>query len=208
MKLYSVYDALSGQVIRTGQCQDETFDLQAAAGEIVIEGEYPDDRFFMADGKPVAMPPRPSAVSVFDYAIREWRDPRSLDQIKAEARARVVAFAEDCLGQFTADYPTEEVLSWGSKLTAARRVLAGGTEAIIQIEADALGVTAEVLAARVVSKGGAYEAMVARAAAFRGRAHAAINAAATELEIAEIVDRALSDGAVQIMEGLTDVSSR
>lgn len=39
MKVFTVYNLVSGSIIRTGTCQDETFEAQAMnPGEGVIEG--------------------------------------------------------------------------------------------------------------------------------------------------------------------------
>lgn len=112
---------------------------------------------------------------------------------KAAAKKKVIDWASATLSRFTAGYPNEEVLAWGAKLTAARRVLDGGAEPIIQIEAQALGVSPAALAAKVVAKGAPYEAIVALAAAIRGRAHAAIDAANSDAEIDAAIAAALSE---------------
>lgn len=100
---------------------------------------------------------------------------------KADASAAVVAWAEQFLDQFTAGYPKQETLAWGAKLAAARKILSGQPDGLIEIEAEALGVPALFLAARVEQLGGRYERIVAVMAALRGRAQAAI-VAATDAE--------------------------
>jgi hypothetical protein len=40
MKQFTVYDTVGGTILRTGSCQDETFELQAMHDhEAVLEGE-------------------------------------------------------------------------------------------------------------------------------------------------------------------------
>jgi len=168
-------------------------DIQAGDGEHAVEGDYPDDVFYFdKKGQPCLIPSQPSPNLQFDYTAREWIDPRKLDQIRDEAKAKVIAWASAMLSQFTAGYPHEEVLSWSAKLPAARNVLHGGIEPMIQIEAKALGIDPKELAAKVAEKGGRYEAIVALAAAIRGRTHAEIDAAPDAASVDATVDKALA----------------
>lgn len=190
---FTVYERATGRITRTGQCQGATFDMQAGEGETVIEGEYPDDLFYFVDGSAVPIPPRPSGVVTFDHRCGEWADARSIEDAKAEAKAKVVAWASAALAPFTSGYPSEEVVAWGSKLAAARKVLAGAAEPLISIEAQALGVPATALAAKVVEKGSLYEAIVALASAIRGKTHAAIDAAASANEVDAVLASAMDE---------------
>lgn len=70
MKAFVVY-INTGRVVRYGQCQDETFDLQANEGERVLEAGFTGNQY-VADGQLVNMPPQPSADHVFDYDTMTW----------------------------------------------------------------------------------------------------------------------------------------
>lgn len=176
MKTVTFYRVDTGEITGSSSFHDN-FLVTVPEGEACLQGEIESDRFYVVDGEPVEYPPRPHPAAVFDRPSGQWVDPRTLDQVRGEAKAKVVQWASATLSQFTVGYPKEEVLSWSAKLPAARRVLEGGHEPMIEIEAGALGITPLTLAAKVAEKGGQYEAIVALAAAIRGRTQAAIDAA-------------------------------
>lgn len=113
-----------------------------------------------------------------------------LARAKASASAAVVAWAEQFLDQFTAGYPKQETLAWGAKLAAARKILAGGQDALIAIEAEALGVSDLSLAARVDVLGSRYEQIVALTSAIRGATQARIAAAPDAAALPAILEDA------------------
>lgn len=47
-----------------------------------IEGNYPDDRFYVNGFTPVPMPQRPSQNHEFNYTTKQWEDPRTLADLK------------------------------------------------------------------------------------------------------------------------------
>lgn len=70
MKKFIVY-LHNGQVIRFGDCQDETFELQKNEGEYLLEGEFTGNQY-VENGTLVDMPPKPSSNYVFDYENKDW----------------------------------------------------------------------------------------------------------------------------------------
>lgn len=122
MKNFTVFSPSTGQILRSGQCQDGVLELQAREGEAVIEGDYPDDLFRIVAGVPVELPPRPCAVAVFDYALGQWIDPRTLDQVKASARARVVAWAAAERTKYITVMPGQEMIYLAKEAEAVRFV--------------------------------------------------------------------------------------
>jgi hypothetical protein len=68
MKNFIVY-LISGEIIRTGQCQDSVFYMQ---GEYVLEGTANDSLQYIDNGKIVDMPEKPSGATYFDYTIKQW----------------------------------------------------------------------------------------------------------------------------------------
>jgi hypothetical protein len=76
---FTVFDAGTGAILRSGSCQRQSVHQQATvAGEIVLEGNYPDDRYRIdvTDDGPVAVP---------------WTAPVivTATMVKAEARRRI-----------------------------------------------------------------------------------------------------------------------
>lgn len=114
----------------------------------------------------------------------------ALNAHKAAASAAVVSWAEQFLNQFTAGYPRQETLAWGAKLAAARRVIAGEHDALIAVEAEALGVHVLTLALRVNVLGSRYEQIVALTSAIRGATQARIAAAPDAAALPSILEDA------------------
>lgn len=93
MRSYTVYSIKTGQVVRTGQCQDDMLDYQAGDGEAAIDGDFPDDVFYFVSGHPAAIPPRGSVSQVFDTKTGKWVDPRSRAEVEAQEKAAATAEA-------------------------------------------------------------------------------------------------------------------
>lgn len=67
---FTVYNKNTGQILRTGSCPPDQFNLQAQGNEIV-EGLYPDNLYYWDDGfQP--MPTKPKGFYDFDYATKQW----------------------------------------------------------------------------------------------------------------------------------------
>lgn len=90
MIFFAICSEATGEVLRTGGTSATTVAEQARPSEFVVitDGTIADDTHFWANGW-VEYPPSPSAAHVWDFAILEWRDPRSPEDIKAAARAQV-----------------------------------------------------------------------------------------------------------------------
>jgi hypothetical protein len=74
--IYSIY-TIDGRIQRIVGTSD--IDLQLQSGERFLEGEYSDDAYYVLDGIPVAIPPKTSQHHIFDYATKQWIDPRTPD---------------------------------------------------------------------------------------------------------------------------------
>lgn len=48
-KTFTVFSTLTGKVERTGFCSEDDMDAQALTDEAVIEGNFEDDRYYIAD---------------------------------------------------------------------------------------------------------------------------------------------------------------
>lgn len=70
MKNFVVYLS-DGSVVRSGLCQDETFEMQNNEGEYLLEALYTGNQY-VVDGQLVDMPPQPSEDYVFDYQNKSW----------------------------------------------------------------------------------------------------------------------------------------
>ena len=70
MKNFIVYLS-TGQIVRAGSCQAETFELQKGDGEYLLEGVYTGNQYIV-NGQIVGMPPKPQGEYVFNYDLRTW----------------------------------------------------------------------------------------------------------------------------------------
>lgn len=68
MKNYIVYSD-NGQILKTGQCQDNDFDLQ---GLNVIEGIANDATQYIKNNQIINMPSKQDGAAYFDYDIKQW----------------------------------------------------------------------------------------------------------------------------------------
>lgn len=125
-----------------------------------------------------------------------------LAPLRAGAKARLIEWIEAILARFTADYPVQETLAWGSKLDGARRVVAGDTSSpsttAILIEAQRKQVSPIVLANKVIAKGAIYEAIISTVSPVRSDVLDAIDAAQTHDQI----ETAVSAGKSQVLSEL------
>lgn len=93
---YAIYNLESGRIEKTISCPDDMLGLQFdAETQGALEGYFDDAAFYVVEGQPVAMPPRPSQHHEFDYTIKQWFDPRTPETewplVRAERGRRLVA---------------------------------------------------------------------------------------------------------------------
>lgn len=67
---FTVYKKSTGQILRTGSCPPDQFDIQAQGNEIV-EGTYPDNLYYW-DNSFIEMPTKPDGFYDFDYTTKSW----------------------------------------------------------------------------------------------------------------------------------------
>ena len=102
---YCIYDT-TGRILKFGVAPDEVLPMLEQEGSVLDIGDaFCDDVVqYVEDGELVAMPPRPGPTFIFDYALKQWVDPRTLDQIKA-AKWELIKAARDAaeFGSFVWD---------------------------------------------------------------------------------------------------------
>lgn len=86
----TIFDPQTGRILRTAGVPVGMASLQLTGPtEEWIEGQYPDDQFYVGNFTAVAMPPRPSENHQFNYATKQWEDPRTLADLKAAKNAAI-----------------------------------------------------------------------------------------------------------------------
>ena len=88
----TIFNTSSGEVIQTVSCPLGMASLQiSSVNEDWIEGTYPAGSFYIENYLPIKIPDRPSTAHVFNYATKQWEDPRTLSDLKAAKNAAINA---------------------------------------------------------------------------------------------------------------------
>lgn len=88
---FSIYSLATGKVLRNGYVSSGTPEDQVREGEGVLHSLVDWETHYVADGEPVPMGARPSPHHTFNWATKEWHDPRSLQDFKVLKNAYVNA---------------------------------------------------------------------------------------------------------------------
>ena len=76
--IYSIYNKSTGKIEKTVSCPENLIDKQFnSSTQNVVDGLFADDKYYVAAGVPVEMPPKPSEFHIFDYTTKQWIDPRT-----------------------------------------------------------------------------------------------------------------------------------
>jgi hypothetical protein len=84
---FTVFDTVTGQVLKTGSTSLQDFELQAQAGESIlpITVDFYTHYVDVASGKPTEIPIKSLPCCLFDWITKEWYDPRTLQDIRDAA---------------------------------------------------------------------------------------------------------------------------
>ena len=119
--------------------------------------------------------------------------PPPLDQVKSQARAKVIAFADQITARITGQYPAAEVASWPTQEAEARDIVAGADAAaaplLSTMAADAKTPLIDY-ANSVLVKATAYRQVVAAVKSIRDDTDVAINAATTAEAVGAALEQA------------------
>jgi hypothetical protein len=93
MAYYTIYDPVTGKVLRYGSAPDAQIAHQVGEGEVLLETRGLPDTY-VEDGVLVPMAPQPTNTHEFDWESKQWIDARSLEEIKS-AKWRLVKQLRD-----------------------------------------------------------------------------------------------------------------
>ena len=82
---YTVYNSITGEVLRIGSCKDDDLSLQAGDGEVAIEGTYLDTEYYWDGSGMVEKPDQPSPDHFWNIGSVSWE--LDTDAINARFRA-------------------------------------------------------------------------------------------------------------------------
>ena len=83
----AIVERATGRLIKTISAPDDVIKLNTPEGCIAVE-DPPEPNMYYQNGW-VAMPAQPSPYHTFDYTTKQWIDPRTLDEIKAQKWAEI-----------------------------------------------------------------------------------------------------------------------
>lgn len=88
----AIVERATGRLIKTISAPDDVVKLNTPEGCLAVEDPHEPNMYYL-DGW-VAMPTQPSPHHTFDYAIKQWIDTRTLDEIKAQKWAEIKAMRD------------------------------------------------------------------------------------------------------------------
>jgi hypothetical protein len=118
--------------------------------------------------------------------------PPTIEEVRAHALAAMLARIETFTAQFTAGYPSAEIASWPTKSAEAAIILAGGSSAMIDAEAQARGKTSLEIATLIATNTAFYTTIIAIVSGVRGSTEVAIASATTPEEVDAALAMALA----------------
>lgn len=81
-----------GELLKTVSSNDETVELNTPEGCQAVE-DSPKPNMYYQDGW-IAMPAQPSPYHIFNYDLKVWVDPRTIDEIKAQKWVEIKAMRD------------------------------------------------------------------------------------------------------------------
>lgn len=83
----AIVERATGHLIKTISAPDDVVEMNTPEGCLAVE-DPPEPNMYYQDGW-VAMPTQPSPYHIFNYDLKNWIDPRTLDEIKAQKWAEI-----------------------------------------------------------------------------------------------------------------------
>lgn len=107
MTTYALYETESGRVLQTITQPSGVPDVPGGMGAcayIEVAADFRDQDSYIADGRVVGIPLRPSDHHLFDWTTKQWFDPRTLQDLKDAKWAEIKAARSSAeYGGFTWD---------------------------------------------------------------------------------------------------------
>jgi hypothetical protein len=144
-----------GELLKTISSNDETVELNTPKGCQAVE-DPPEPNMYYQDGW-VAMPAQPSPYHIFNYDLKDWIDPRTIDEIKAQKWAEIKAMRDRLeFGGFEFDggiYDSDQV--------SQGRIMGAASADVDQVWTLADNTTAELSASQLQQLYAALQAHIA-----------------------------------------------
>jgi len=90
---YTIYNNVSGQIVRI--VDTDNIESQILNNESYLEGAIYDSMYYIANGSPVPIPPKPDQYSVFDYTTKQWVENENLAIFDVITQRQKLLYASD-----------------------------------------------------------------------------------------------------------------
>lgn len=145
----------NGELLKTVSGNDETVELNTPKGCLAVE-DPPASNMYYRDGW-VAMPAQPTQHHIFNYDLKDWVDPRTLDEIKAQKWAEIKVMRDQLeFGGFEFDGGI-----YDSDQASQGRIMVAAVAGVDQVWTLADNTTAELSASQLQQLYAALQAHIA-----------------------------------------------
>jgi len=94
MKYFTIYNNV-GQILQSGQCFDDDYDLQCNDGNFIIEIATNPATQYIKNGEIVNIPPKPDYASHFDYVSGQWIGDSAIQEQNVISRRNGLLYSSD-----------------------------------------------------------------------------------------------------------------
>jgi hypothetical protein len=109
---YTIYSSSTGQILRIVQTTD--IESQIQDGESYLEGSINDSAYYIENGVAVAIPPKPSEYSVFDFTTKQWSQNSTIAILDVSNKRKRLLYASDWTQIPNNPLTTEQQAAWAT----------------------------------------------------------------------------------------------
>jgi hypothetical protein len=109
---YIIYSQTTGQILRVVQTNDIESQLQN--GESYIDGAIDDSAYYIENELPVAIPPKPSQYSIFDFTTKQWVQNETMAISDVSIKRQRLLYASDWTQIPNGPLTAEQQTAWAT----------------------------------------------------------------------------------------------
>ena len=109
---YIIYSQTTGQILRVVQTNDIESQLQN--GESYIDGAIDDSAYYIENELPVAISPKPSQYSIFDFTTKQWVQNETMAISDVSIKRQRLLYASDWTQIPNGPLTAEQQTAWAT----------------------------------------------------------------------------------------------
>jgi hypothetical protein len=117
---YTIYNQNSGQILRIVQTTNIQEQLQD--GESYIDGAIDDSAYYIENESPIAIPPKPSQYSVFDFTTKQWVKDQTMAVSDVSSKRQRLLYASDWTQLSNGPLTTAQQAAWATYRQELRNI--------------------------------------------------------------------------------------